>query len=73
VHEVSVTAGDIGGQALSLGLIDYVAIDVVPTVFGRGKRYFGTFTDGPLMLNDPDVVVQGLKVLHLRYPVRRLR
>jgi dihydrofolate reductase len=71
--EVGVTAGDIGGQALALGLIDYVAIDVVPTVFGRGRPYFGAFTDGPLMLDDPDVVIQGERVLHLRYPVRRLQ
>jgi dihydrofolate reductase len=69
--EVGVTAGDIGGQAFALGLIDQVAIDVVPTVFGHGKRYFGAFTDGPLLLEEPDVVVQGDRVLHLRFPVRR--
>ena len=71
--EVGVTAGDIGGQALALGLIDYVAIDVVPTVFGRGKPYFGKFADGPLMLDNPDTVIQGQRVLHLRYPVHRPR
>jgi dihydrofolate reductase len=65
-----VGAGEVGGQALSLGLIDHVAIDVVPVVFGRGKPYFGTLADGHLMLDDPDVVVQGAGVLHLRYPVR---
>ena len=69
--EVGVAAGDIGGQALSLGLIDYVAMDLVPAVFGSGKRYFGSFTGGPLVLDDPDIVIQGERVLHLRYPVRR--
>lgn len=69
--EVGITAGDVGGQALALGLVDVVAMDVVPAVFGRGKRYFGAFDDGPLLLGDPDVVVQGTGVLHLRYPVRR--
>ena len=69
--EIGVGAGEVGGQALSLGLIDHVAIDVVPVVFGRGKPYFGTVTDGHRMLEDPDVVIQGDGVLHLRYPVRR--
>lgn len=50
--------------------LDYVAMDVVPAVFGSGKRSFGSFTDGPLVLDDPDVVIPGERVLHLRYPVR---
>lgn len=54
--EIGVGAGDVGGQALALGFIDYVAIDIVPVVFGRGKPYFGTLADGPLLLDDPDVV-----------------
>jgi dihydrofolate reductase len=70
--DIGVGAGDVGGQAVSLGLIDYVAIDIVPVVFGRGKPYFGTLTDGHLMLEDPDVVVQGKGVLHLRFPVRKI-
>ncbi len=69
--EIAVGAGDVGGQALSLGLIDYVAIDIVPDVFGRGKPYSGTLSNGHLMLEDPEVVIQGDGVLHLRYPVRR--
>jgi dihydrofolate reductase len=68
--DIGVAAGDVGGQALALGLIDAVAMDVVPAVFGRGKRYFGSFDDGPLVLGDPDVVIQGEGVLHLRFPVR---
>jgi dihydrofolate reductase len=66
---VALSAGDVAGQALSLGLVDVVAMDVVPVVFGSGKRYFG-HVDGQHMLEDPDVVVQGDRVLHLRYPVR---
>jgi dihydrofolate reductase len=68
---IGVGAGDVGGQALALGLIDHVAIDVVPVVFGRGKPYFGTLANGHLMLGDPGVVIQGDGVLHLRYPVKR--
>ncbi len=65
--EIGVAAGDVGGQALALGLIDYVAIDIVPVVFGRGKPYFGK--SGRVMLEDPEVVIQGHGVLHLRYRV----
>ena len=67
---VSVAAGDVGGQALALGLVDEVAMDVVPVVFGTGKRYFGSIGTQHL-LDDPEVVVQGDRVLHLRFRVRR--
>jgi dihydrofolate reductase len=67
---VAVAAGDVGGQALALGLVDEVAMDVVPAVFGSGKRYFGS-VDGQHLLEDPDVVIRGDRVLHLRYRVRR--
>lgn len=66
---LAICAGDVGGQALALGLVDVVAMDVVPVVFGKGKRYFGP-VDGQHLLADPDVVVQGDRVLHLAYKVR---
>jgi dihydrofolate reductase len=69
--EIGIGAGDVGGQALALGLVDHVAYDAVPVVFGSGKPYFGSLAGGHLMLEDPDVVIQGERVLHLRYPVRR--
>jgi dihydrofolate reductase len=67
---VAVCAGNVGGQALALGLVDEVAMDVVPVVFGKGKRYFGRI-DSQHLLEEPDVVVRGERVLHLRYRVRR--
>jgi dihydrofolate reductase len=67
---VAVCAGEVGGQALALGLVDEVAMDVVPVVFGRGKRYFGP-VDVQQRLADPSVVISGERVLHLRYPVER--
>lgn len=70
VGEISIGAGEVGGQALATGLIDYVAIDIVPVVFGGGKSYFGSLPKGHLKLEDPDIVIQGNGVLHLRYPVR---
>jgi len=67
---VAVNAGEVGGQILAAGLVDEVAMDVVPVVFGSGKRYFGTI-DGRHLLEDPHVVIQGDRVLHLRFKVRR--
>ena len=67
---VAVNAGEVGGQILATGLVDEVAMDVVPVVFGSGKRYFGSI-DGQHLLEDPHVVIQGDRVLHLRFKVRR--
>jgi dihydrofolate reductase len=67
---VCVTAGDLGGQAFTAGLVDEVAMDVAPVVMGEGVRYFGSHT-GTVLLDDPDQVVQGDRVLHLHYTVKR--
>lgn len=67
---VAVTAGDVGGQAFSAGLVDEVAMEVAPVVMGEGVRFFGDHT-GTVLLDDPDVVVQGNRVLHLHYTVKR--
>jgi dihydrofolate reductase len=67
---VAVNAGEVGGQILAAGLIDEVAMDVVPVVFGSGKRYFGSI-DRQHPLEDPHVVIQGDRVLHLRFKVHR--
>jgi dihydrofolate reductase len=67
---IIVNTGDVGSQILAAGLVDEVAMDVVPVVFGSGKRYFGTL-DAQLVLEDPNVVIQGDRVLHLKFKVRR--
>ena len=67
---VAVAAGDVGGQALALGLVDEVAMDLAPVVLGTGKRFFGP-VDTTHLLEDPHVVIQGDRVLHLRFRVRR--
>lgn len=67
---VEVAAGDVGGQALAAGLIDEVRMDVAPVMFGSGKRYFGS-VQAMHLLEDPAEVIQGHRVLHLRYAVRR--
>lgn len=67
---IAVTAGNVGGQVIAAGLADEVAMDVVPVVFGGGKRFFGSVEEH-LLLQDPSVVVQGERVLHLRYEMQR--
>jgi dihydrofolate reductase len=66
---VEVAAGDVGGQALAAGLVDEVRMDVAPVVFGSGRRYFGS-VDAQHLLEGPVDVIQGDRVLHLRYRVR---
>ena len=63
-------AGQIGGQALKLGLIDQVVVSLVPVVFGSGRPFFATGALAePLLLEDPSVIVQGDRVTHLVYDV----
>jgi dihydrofolate reductase len=69
-RSVTVAAGNVGGQALTLGLVHEVAMDVVPVVFGSGKPYFGT-VNAQQLLDNPHVVIQGDRVVHLRYRVNR--
>lgn len=45
-------------------------MDVAPVVLGSGKRYFGS-VDSQHLLDDADLVIEGNRVLHLRYRVRR--
>ncbi|GAA4043676.1 dihydrofolate reductase family protein [Nonomuraea soli] len=66
---VSVTAGEVGGQAFEAGVVDEINLNVVPVLLGTGKRFFGGF-GGPLtMLGNPRAVVEGDRVLHLIYRV----
>ncbi len=67
---VTIASADIIQQALSLGLVDEVCISQVPVLFGTGIRYFGELVGHHVVLEDP-IVVQGIRALHLRYPVRR--
>lgn len=69
---VDLAAGRIGGQALRLGLVDQVVMNVVPVVFGSGRPFFGAAGTGGLVpLADPSRVVRGERVTHLRYDVPR--
>ena len=68
---VAVTGGVIARQCLELGLLDEVAIDLVPVVMGEGRPFFGKLNGDDVMLGDPTVCIQGDQVTHLVFPVRR--
>ena len=68
---VAVTAGTIARQCLELGLLDDVAVDLVPVVMGRGRPFFGELAQDDVPLEDPVVCVQGDRVTHLVFPVVR--
>lgn len=68
---VDVSAGQIGGQALRLGLIDQIVMNVVPVVFGGGRPFFGAMESGEIRLANPSRVAQGNRVTHLLYDVER--
>lgn len=69
---VSVTGGTIARQCLDLGLLDEVAVDLVPVVMGAGNRpFFGELTSQDVLLGNPTVCLQGERVTHLVFPVAR--
>jgi dihydrofolate reductase len=68
-RDVSLSAGDLCGQALQAGLVDELRVDLVPVVFGGGVGFFGAFAGAPLLLENPQVI-QGDRVTHLHYRVR---
>lgn len=66
---VAVTAGSIARQCLELGLLDAVAVDLVPVVMGKGRAYFGELSMEDAPLGDPTVCIQGDRVTHMLFPV----
>jgi dihydrofolate reductase len=69
-RHVGVTAGKMGSQCLELGLLDEIWLDLVPVVLGGGTRYFEEFVTGAVLLDGPEII-EGARVTHLRYAVRR--
>ena len=70
-RDVTVTAGDIGGQAIREGLIDQVVLNLVPAVRGSGRPFFGEGGMAePVLFEDPRIV-QARRVTHPIYDVRR--
>lgn len=69
-RDVSIASANVIQQALTLGLVDEIAVSLVPVLFGEGKSYFGKLNDGHLMLEDP-TVVKGYRATHLLFKVQR--
>lgn len=67
---IDAAAGEIGGQALRLGLIDQVVVNLVPAVLGSGRPFFvtGPLAD-PILLDNPSQIISGDRVTHLVYDV----
>jgi dihydrofolate reductase len=65
---VAVAAGTIAGQCLELGLLDEVAMDLVPVVMGKGRPFFGSLSREDVPLGDPTTCIQGDRVTHLVFP-----
>lgn len=68
-RDIAVNAGSVGGQIFEAGLVDEVAMDVAPVVLGSGRPFF-TGVEGPRLLEDPHVLIQGTRVFHLAMKVR---
>lgn len=71
-RDVSVAGGTIARQCLELGLLDEVAVDLVPVVLGEGNRpFFGRLATDEVLLDNPSLCIQGDRVTHLVFPVMR--
>ncbi len=64
-----IASPDIARQALHLGLLDEIAISLVPVLLGDGIPFFAKHDSAPIALTDP-AIVQGCGVTHLRFRVR---
>lgn len=69
-RDVSVMAGEVGGQLLAAGLINEIRFDLAPVVLGRGVRFFGEYGPDVVVLENPRII-EGDRVTHLAYPVRK--
>ncbi|MEW9552489.1 dihydrofolate reductase family protein [Nonomuraea sp. NPDC050783] len=69
-RDVALATPSITRQCLALGLVDLIAVDLVPVLLGEGVPFFAGLAKAPLLLGTP-AVVAGEGVTHLRYPVGR--
>ncbi len=68
---VGVNGGVIARQCLNAGLLDEIWVDLVPVLLGGGTPFFDQLSDAPVALDGPLSVVEGDRVTHLRYRVRK--
>ncbi len=69
---VGVAGPNLAQQCLNLGELDDIRVDLVPVLLGTGIRFFDNLAGArpPVMLDGP-TVVEGDRVTHLRYQVRK--
>jgi len=68
---VAVTAGTIARQCLELGLLDAIAVDLVPVVMGEGRPFFGPLSLDDVQLGNPTACIPSDRVVHLTFSVNR--
>lgn len=68
---VGVATPDLTRQCLDLGLLDGIAVDLVPVLLGGGVPFFANLGHTPVRLAGPRKVLEGTGVTHLYYEVRR--
>ena len=66
--QVVVASAKIAQQCLDAGLVDELAVDLVPIVLGDGVRWFDNLRQAPVHLGNP-TVIEGNAVTHLTYTV----
>lgn len=67
---VAVATADITRQCLELGLLDAIAVDLVPVLLGSGTPFFAGLQATPIALETP-TVVEGVGVTHLVFRIRK--
>jgi dihydrofolate reductase len=67
---IAVDGPNIAQQALDLGLVDEIRIELAPVILGAGIPFFANLARTPVLLENP-TVIEGDRVTHLIYPVRR--
>ena len=68
--DVVIASPNIAQQALELGLLDVITVDLVPYLLGSGTPYFASLASGPVRLDEP-TIRPGSRVTHLSYRVLR--
>jgi dihydrofolate reductase len=66
---VGVHGADTIQQLLNAGLLDEISVDIAAVLLGSGVRLFDRLAGTPSVLGNP-MVIQGVGVTHLRFPVR---
>jgi dihydrofolate reductase len=70
-RDIAVNGGSMTRQCLAAGLLDEIWVDLVPVLLGGGTPFFGALADAPVPLEGPTRVIEGSRVTHLHYRVRR--